>query len=38
MFSDAAVVVDTNGDITIKEEFRWSEGLWDLLMHKNVNK
>jgi hypothetical protein len=33
------VLVDQDGDITIKEnEFRGSEGLWDLLTRKNVNK
>ena len=36
---DSAVVVDRYGDITIKEkEFRGSEGLWDLLTRKGVNK
>jgi hypothetical protein len=33
------VLVDEDGDITIKEnEFRGSEGLWELLTRKNVNK
>jgi len=33
------VLVDQDGDITIKEnEIRGSEGLWDLLTRKNVNK
>jgi hypothetical protein len=33
------VLVDQDGDITIKEnEFRGSEGLWELLTRKNVNK
>jgi len=33
------VVVDTDCDITIKEkEFRGSEGLWDLLTCKRLNK
>jgi len=33
------VLVDQDGDITIKEnEFRGSEGLWELLTRKDVNK
>jgi hypothetical protein len=33
------VLVDQDGDITIKEnEFLVSEGLWELLTRKNVNK
>ena len=33
------MLVDQHGDITIKEnEFRGTEGLWELLTHKNVNK
>jgi len=36
---DSQVLVDQNGDITIKEkEFRGSEGLRELLTRKNVNK
>ena len=36
---DSPVLVDQDGDITIKEnEFRGSEGLWELLTRKNVNK
>jgi len=36
---DFSVVVDQDGDITIKEkEFRGSEGLWELLTRKRVNK
>ena len=35
---DSPVLVDQDGDITIKEnEFRGSEGLWELLTRKNVN-
>jgi len=35
---ESAVLVDQDGDITIKEnEFRRSEGLWDLLTRKRVN-
>jgi len=36
-FGDSAVVVDTDGGITIKQEFRGSEGLWELLTCNNVN-
>jgi hypothetical protein len=37
--SDSAVLVDQDGDITIKEmEFRGSEGLWELLTRKRVNE
>jgi len=33
------VLVDQDGDITIREkEFRGSEGLWELLTRKRVNK
>jgi len=33
------VLVDQDGDITIKENvFRGSEGLWESLTLKNVNK
>jgi len=39
MIGDSPVLVDQDGDITIKEnEFRGSEGLWELLTRKNVNK
>jgi hypothetical protein len=32
-------VLDQDGDITVKEkEFRGSEGLWELLTYKRVNK
>ena len=35
---DSPVTVDQD-DITIKKnEFRWSEGLWELLTRKKVNK
>jgi len=35
---DSPVLVDQDGEITIKEnEFRGSEGLWDLLKRKTVN-
>jgi len=38
-FGYSDLVVDTDGDITIREkEFRWSEGLWELLTRKNVNR
>jgi len=34
--SDSAVLVDQDGDMTIKEmEFRGSEGLWELLTFKS---
>jgi len=35
---NSVVGVDTDGDNTIKEEFCGSEGLWELLTRKNVNK
>ena len=36
---DSAVLVDQDGDITIKEKEFWGfEGLWDLLTYKRVNK
>jgi len=36
---DSPVLVEKDGDITIKEdELRCSEGLWVLLTRKNVNK
>jgi hypothetical protein len=36
---DSPVLVDQDGDITIKEnELRDSEGLWELLTRKNVKK
>jgi hypothetical protein len=35
----SAVLVDQDGDITIKEkEFRGAEGLWELFTRKRVNK
>jgi len=37
--ADSSVLVDEDGDITIKEtEFRGSERLWELLTRKRVNK
>ena len=36
---DSAVIVNTDGDITIKgKEIRWSDGLCELLPRKKVNK
>ena len=36
---DSALLVDKDGDITIKEkEFRWSKVMWNLLISKRVNK
>jgi len=36
---DSAVLVDQDGDITIKEkEFRGSEVLWELLKRKRVKR
>ena len=35
---DSAVVVDTDGDITIKEAFCGSKCLWELLTRKRLNK
>jgi len=36
---NSPVLVDQDGDITIKEnEFRGSEGLWNLLTRMNMNK
>jgi hypothetical protein len=36
---ESAVLEDLVGDITIKEkEFRGSEGLWEILTFKKVNK
>jgi len=36
---DSSVLVDQDGDITMKEKkFRVSEGLWELLTLKKVNK
>jgi hypothetical protein len=36
---DSSVVVDTDGDITIKgKELRGSEGLWELVTCKKLNK
>jgi len=38
MISDSKVLVDTSGDITIKDRvFKGSKGLWELLSRKNVN-
>jgi len=39
MIGDSPVLVDQSGDITIMEnEFVGSDGLWELLTRKNVNK
>jgi hypothetical protein len=39
MIGDFPVLVDQSGDITIMEnEFLGSEGMWELLTRKNVNK
>ena len=38
MIGDSPVVVDTSGDITIKDQvFKGSKGLWELLKRKKVN-
>ena len=38
MVSDSPIVVDTDGDITIKQRvFKGSKGLWELLPRKKVN-
>jgi len=38
MIGDSQVLVDTSGDITIKERlFSSTKGLWELLTPKNVN-
>ena len=38
MIGDSPIVVDTVGDITIKERvFKGSKGLWELLTRKKVN-
>jgi len=38
MIGDSPIVVDTDGDITIKERvFKGSKGLWVLLTRKNEN-
>jgi len=38
IIGDSAIVVDTNGAITIKERvFKGSKGLWELLTRKKVN-
>ena len=38
MIGDSQVLVDTSGDITIKDRlFRGTQGLWELLTRKNVN-
>jgi len=39
MIGDSDVLVDTDSDITIKEqEFSGTKGLWELLTRKNVNR
>jgi len=39
MMGDSGIVVDTVGDITIKERvFKGSKGLWEPLTRKKVNK
>jgi len=38
MIGDSPIVVDTDGDITLKERvFKGSKGLWELLNRKKVN-
>ena len=38
MKGDSPIVVDTNGDTTIKERvFKGSKGLWEPLTRKKVN-
>ena len=38
MIGDSPIVVDTGGEITIKDQmFKGSKGLWELLTRKNVN-
>ena len=38
MIGDSPVVVDTSGDITIKDRlFKGTKGLWELMTRKNVN-
>jgi len=38
MIGDSQVLVDTSGDITLKDRlFRGTKGLWELLTRKNVN-
>jgi len=38
MIGDSTIVVDTNGDMTIKDRvLKGSKGLWELLTRKNVN-
>ena len=38
MIGDSPVLVDTSGDVTIKDRlFRGTKGLWELLTRKNVN-
>jgi len=38
MIGDSQVVVDTSGDIKIKDQvYKGSKGLWELLTRKNVN-
>ena len=39
MIGDSPIVVDTVGDITIKDRvFKGQNGLWELLTRKKVNK
>jgi len=38
MIGDSPIVVDTDGEITIKERvFEGSKGLWELLTRKKMN-
>jgi len=38
MIGDSRIVVDTVGDITIKDRvFKGSKGLWELMTRKKVN-
>jgi len=38
MIGDSTIVVDTGGDITIKERvFKGSKGLWELWTRKKIN-
>ena len=38
MIGDSPVLVDTSGDVTIKDRvFKGSKGLWELLTRKNLN-
>jgi len=39
MVGDSPIVIDTDGDITIKERvFEGSKGLWELLTRNEVNR